>query len=164
MTPAIDAPPRGRVPAGGELAFHRPATLQRTYPATSQAPDAACESVEFLAQVLEPQVLAVLLLLVRELVTNAVEHGKPSESLQVTLRLLILPKTIAALVEDDGPGFAGPPRVPHEDAVQGWGLHLVGELADRFGVRTTPRTSVWFELERRPSRGGSSRANGAKRS
>ena len=148
MTPAIDAPPRWRVPAGEELVSHRPATLERTYPATRQAPGAARGSVELLAQVLDPELLAVLRLLVSELVTNAVQHGKPSESSQVTLRLLVFPTTIAGVVEDDGPGFAVPPRVPDDGAVHGWGLHLVPELADRFGVQTTPRTAVWFELER----------------
>ena len=76
------------------------------------------------------------------------EHGKPTESSQVTLRLLVFPATIAGVVEDDGPGFALPPRVPDEDAIDGWGLHLVAELADRLGVETAPRTAVWFELER----------------
>ena len=152
MTPATDAPPRTR-PAGEELVSHRPATLERTYRTTRQAPAEARASVEVLARVLDTQVLDVLRLLVSELVTNAVEHGKPSERSEVTLRLLLLPRTIAAVVEDDGPGFGAPPRVPDEDFDRGWGLHLVQELADRFGIETTPHTSVWFELERRPGPG-----------
>ena len=29
-----------------------------------------------------------------------------------------------------------------------WGLHLVEELADRWGVTTEPESTVWFELDR----------------
>src|SRR5467141_2947337 len=119
MTPATDAPSRRTTSTGEGLVSHRPATLERTYRATTHAPGEARASVEVLAQVLDPQVLAVLRLLVSELVTNAVKHGKQSQSSQVTLRLLLLPRTIAAVVEDDGPGFGVPPRVPDEDADRG---------------------------------------------
>src|SRR5205085_6714894 len=69
----------------------------------------------------------------------------------VTLRLLIFPQTVAAVVEDDGPGFRTVPPVPDERSTHGWGLHLVFEQADRFGIETSPRTAVWFELERAPA-------------
>jgi anti-sigma regulatory factor (Ser/Thr protein kinase) len=88
-------------------------------------------------------------LLVSELVTNAVQHGSPRASSRVTLRLLVFPATVAAVVEDDGPGFSEPPTVPDTGDVKGRGLHLVPELADRSGIETSPRTAVWFELERR---------------
>jgi len=40
-----------------------------------------------------------------------------------------------------------PPPAPHEDET-GRGLHLVRELADRWGRPTGLRTSVWFEIDR----------------
>ena len=40
---------------------------------------------------------------------------------------------------------------PSPDPVRpsGWGLYLVAELADRWGVDSDDRTLVWFELDRR---------------
>jgi anti-sigma regulatory factor (Ser/Thr protein kinase) len=129
---------------GHDLVSHRPATLERRFAATDEAPFEARRSLDPLARALDRDLLDVVRLLVSELVANAVRHG----SSPVTLRLLLFPTTIAAVVEDAGPGLAAPPPVPRDDDVDGWGLHLVSELADSFGVETSPRNAVWFELER----------------
>jgi anti-sigma regulatory factor (Ser/Thr protein kinase) len=152
MTPLTQTPPESAsIGSGRDLVSHRPATLERSFPATCEAPGSARRSLDTLARTVGPELLGVLRLLVSELVTNAVEHGSPSESSRVTLRLLVFPASIAAVVEDEGPGFREPPPMPDEDAIHGWGLHIVPELADRYGIETSPRTAVWFELERRDS-------------
>ncbi|HEX6460898.1 MAG TPA: ATP-binding protein, partial [Thermoleophilaceae bacterium] len=49
-------------------------------------------------------------------------------------------------VGDDGPGFVPAPRSADAPLDSHWGLHLVEELADRWGVVAEPETLVWFEL------------------
>ena len=51
-------------------------------------------------------------------------------------------------VHDPGGGFV--PSAPSPDPARpsGWGLYLVAELADRWGVDSDERTRVWFELDR----------------
>ena len=39
-------------------------------------------------------------------------------------------------------------RSPIPPARPGWGLYLVRELSDRWGVERSPQTRVWFELDR----------------
>ena len=55
---------------------------------------------------------------------------------------------------DCGSGFQPPERPePHRDRTGGWGLCLVDQLADRWGVAPDDVTRVWFELGRSHSRG-----------
>ena len=55
---------------------------------------------------------------------------------------------------DDGHGFEPRHSAPNRDSASGWGLYLVDQLADRWGVTNTHGTSVWFELDRRAGLGG----------
>ena len=50
-------------------------------------------------------------------------------------------------VHDDGPGFEPPATPPPEDADAGWGLFLVEQLADAWGVGDGGK-GVWFEIRR----------------
>jgi anti-sigma regulatory factor (Ser/Thr protein kinase) len=89
-----------------------------------------------------------VLLLVTELVANAVRHSGvgPDQSLQVELRRW--PRFVRIEVTDPGGHFA---RVrPREitDDPGGWGLVLVERIAARWGVgRGAFGTCVWFEVE-----------------
>lgn len=83
-------------------------------------------------------------LLVSELLTNAVLHASSEPKLEVR----ISPTTVRVDVHDDDPR---PPvlRDPSPDAVGGRGLHLVAEIAARWGTEPTPTGKVvWFELAR----------------
>lgn len=95
---------------------------------------------------LDPPLIETLRLLVTELVTNSVRHTNAGS---VTLRVAIGRSTVLTEVCDDGPPF-DPDELgrPGTDE-RGWGLYLVGRLADRWGV-TRDRASkrVWFELRR----------------
>ena len=82
-----------------------------------------------------------------ELVTNAVRHADvgPEQSLDLALRLS--PGHVLVEVADPGEGFdpESAPRGPGEPG--GWGLYLVEQIADAWGIRpTAPGTCVWFEL------------------
>ena len=88
-----------------------------------------------------------LMLLVTELVTNAVRHADvgPEQSLDLALR--VSPGHVRVEVADPGEGFdaESAPRGPGEPG--GWGLYLVEQIADAWGIRpTAPGTCVWFEL------------------
>jgi anti-sigma regulatory factor (Ser/Thr protein kinase) len=90
-----------------------------------------------------------LRLLVSELVTNSVLHGGAGPDDRVRLHVERPDHSIRVEVCDDGAGWTELSRSTSLDSDQppgGWGLMLVGALADRWGVKAGERTCVWFEL------------------
>ncbi len=90
-------------------------------------------------------------LLVSELVTNSVRHAGLEARSRIGLRAEYDGRTLRVEVCDPGPGFE-----PKEQAItfyqqSGWGLYLVQQIADRWGVRRDGPTCVWFELDARPA-------------
>jgi len=87
-------------------------------------------------------------LLVSELLANAVKHAGagPDDILEVSLTATL--RRIRAQVSDRGPGFehAWTGRGPLEE---GFGLLLVDQLADRWGVTIDRGAHVWFEIDRK---------------
>jgi serine phosphatase RsbU (regulator of sigma subunit)/anti-sigma regulatory factor (Ser/Thr protein kinase) len=78
-------------------------------------------------------------LLVSELVTNAIKYANG----EVMLRLILEPDTLVCEVHDSSPAL---PRVLQvdKDAENGRGLHVVSQVASRWGVRrTTGGKVVW---------------------
>jgi anti-sigma regulatory factor (Ser/Thr protein kinase) len=89
-----------------------------------------------------------VLLLVTELVANAVRHAGvgPDQSLQLELQRW--PRRLRVEVVDSGGHFARVRPRPVTDEQGGWGLLLVERLAARWGVaHGAPGTCVWFEVE-----------------
>lgn len=86
-------------------------------------------------------------LLVSELVTNSVQHAQVAAEDSIVLVVAISDETVRVEVRDDGPGFEPPASPPPEDADAGWGLFLVEQLADSWGVREGGN-GVWFEIRR----------------
>jgi anti-sigma regulatory factor (Ser/Thr protein kinase) len=86
-------------------------------------------------------------LLVSELVTNSVRHSKvrPDDRVYMTVRLT--GNTLRVEVADRGDGFEPTPRTPDQNRIGGWGLYLVDQLADRWGVVRNNLTRVWFEVD-----------------
>jgi len=90
-----------------------------------------------------------LRLLVSELVTNSVLHGGAGPDDRVELHVERPDHRVRVEVCDDGHTWSETMRSTSLDSEQpagGWGLMLVGALADRWGVRAGERTCVWFEL------------------
>jgi anti-sigma regulatory factor (Ser/Thr protein kinase) len=87
-------------------------------------------------------------LLVSELVTNAVRHANLAPGDVILLVIDFEDSVLRVEVHDPGGGFV--PRAPAPDPARpsGWGLYLVEELADRWGVDSDERTLVWFEVDR----------------
>ena len=110
-----------------------------------------------LDQHLDASVAFDVRLLVSELVTNSVQHARVSADDSITLEVSISDATVRIQVKDQGPGFERPKVAPPPDADAGWGLFLVEQLADSWGVNTAER-AVWFEIARDRSENSKSTA------
>jgi anti-sigma regulatory factor (Ser/Thr protein kinase) len=78
-------------------------------------------------------------LLISELVTNAVLHGTG----EIRLIIDVDGDDARFAVADEGDGHPVVSETPGPDG--GWGLRLVGQLATRWGV-LDEHTQVWFEI------------------
>jgi anti-sigma regulatory factor (Ser/Thr protein kinase) len=88
-----------------------------------------------------------VLLLVTELVSNAVLHAEvgPARSLRVELRFS--PRRVRVEVVDPGAGFTPALAPSGGDESGGWGLFLVDQIAHRWGVRRMASgRCVWFDI------------------
>src|SRR4051812_20707753 len=100
---------------------------------------------------LDPSVAFDVRLLVSELVTNSVQHAQVAAEDSIVLSVALTDTTVRVSVRDEGPGFEPPASPPPDDADAGWGLFLVEQLADDWGV---DGKTVWFEIERGRSQEG----------
>ena len=115
----------------------------------SDAPANARHALDELAPDLGEECLSTCELLVSELVTNVVIHTPTDRPLAAAdLRVRLIPGRVRVEVRDDGPGFTARTRPSGQEANSGWGLHLVSELADAWGVEPGVQNCVWFEVER----------------
>jgi anti-sigma regulatory factor (Ser/Thr protein kinase) len=115
-------------------------------------PDAVGEARRWAGDVarhlIEPGRRADLQLVISEVVTNALQHGAPGE----TILLAVTPKAefLCVQVTDAGPGLAPRPRATTPKEHGGFGLFLIEQLTRRWGVtRERRHTRVWFELDYR---------------
>jgi anti-sigma regulatory factor (Ser/Thr protein kinase) len=86
-------------------------------------------------------------LLVSELVTNAIRHAALRPGDRISLVVDVTEPALRVEVSDPGQGFEYAEPVPDPTRPSGWGLYLVAELADRWGVERDHLTRVWFELD-----------------
>jgi anti-sigma regulatory factor (Ser/Thr protein kinase) len=88
-----------------------------------------------------------LRLLTSEIVTNAIRHAGLEAGDTIGLAVDVSEERVRVRVEDDGPGFE-PAEVegPFPGKAGGWGLVLVQQLADAWGVVRNDPNLVWFEL------------------
>ncbi|MFD9271173.1 ATP-binding protein [Streptomyces goshikiensis] len=110
-------------------------TALRSLSAVAQARQAARAFLEALGQpAISPDQADTVVLVVSELVTNALRHGGGA----YTLRLAAHPGTIEVAVEDPSPW---PPRMRTPDLVDGtggFGWHMVNDLAHHVVVTPGP--------------------------
>ena len=89
-----------------------------------------------------------LRLLTSEVVTNALRHSGMGAGGSLLVAIDIERDRVRVGVTDDGPGFDPDSlRGPAADSVSGWGLFLVEQLADSWGVVRDGSNFVWFELK-----------------
>jgi anti-sigma B factor antagonist len=82
------------------------------------------------------------------LVANAIRHADLSDGDVIRLVVVTGDRALRIEVCDPGQGFEPPEPGPDPARPSGWGLYLVRELSDRWGVEHHGQTRVWFELDR----------------
>jgi anti-sigma regulatory factor (Ser/Thr protein kinase) len=122
------------------LSFRIPAGLQA-------ASEARLVVTRALANELADSKIEDVRLMISELVTNGILHGRPGREDILTVQLSTN-EVVRVDVIDLGPGFARDWR--DSGQLGGWGLQLVEHLADRWGFEDNDTTRVWFEVERAP--------------
>jgi two-component sensor histidine kinase len=87
-----------------------------------------------------------VLLLVTELVTNAVRHTNAGPDAVVRVELRRGSDVVRVAVSNEGAGFTADAPL-ERDLADGWGLTLVDRIADRWAITPTASgTRAWFEL------------------
>ena len=121
-----------------------PTSLRTELPFTSEAPSIAREQLRRFARNLRAATVDDAVLMVSELVTNAVAHGQP----EITLWLRLRPGRLTVAVADRGEApltcAMPPPQQPF-----GRGLVIVNALAARWGVSRSQGgvdKRVWFDV------------------
>jgi anti-sigma regulatory factor (Ser/Thr protein kinase) len=136
----------GRGPAyrGVGASGHTRAAARCLLPATPAAPHLAREFVRTWACPDHLVNAQEALLLVSELVTNAVVHGEGP--IELTVRCAETRAVIA--VTDGGRRLPViPAKAPGADALAGRGLWMLVTLADDWGIRADPDTkTIWFAM------------------
>ena len=116
-----------------------------------EAAGLARRALERLAGKVRPDIMDNLNLLVSELVTNSVRHAGLSPGDRIEVRVELTAAAVRVEVADAGPGFDPEVHSPTIYQDSGWGLYLVGQVSDRWGVESGGPTCVWFELDRTDS-------------
>jgi anti-sigma regulatory factor (Ser/Thr protein kinase) len=113
------------------------------------APATARHALARLADRVPERRLRDVRLLVSELVTNAVRHAGLQAGDTIRLCVQTREAVLRVEVDDPGRGFEPAPPAPDPARPSGWGLYLVNELADRWGVDRGRRggTRIWFEVD-----------------
>jgi anti-sigma regulatory factor (Ser/Thr protein kinase) len=120
--------------------------LELTLPAApASVAEARARLLDAMGPAVDPDERQTLRLLVSELVTNAIRHANSDAPLEVRARW---DDEVRVEVVDHGDGFLPEPRSGRREDPGGYGLYLVGRLADRWGVDTDDATCVWFVLGR----------------
>jgi signal transduction histidine kinase len=117
-------------------------TLAPEAGAVAEARSKVCAALE---PALADGMVQTLKLLVSEVVTNAVRHGSSTRPVELHAEWN---SEVRVEVSDRGDGFTPAPRNGALHEPGGFGLYLVGHLADRWGVETNNGTTVWFVLRR----------------
>ena len=119
-------------------------TFDVELPSNPSAPAQARGALDQISGRITAERMRDVRLLVSELVTNAVRHA---DGEAVRLVVALTGATLRIEVHDPGRGFELKPPPDDPLRASGWGLVLVEELADRWGVDHSPRTRVWFEMD-----------------
>jgi anti-sigma regulatory factor (Ser/Thr protein kinase) len=125
------------------------AQLKVSVPASADAGSALRRAVRALDRWLGPQTAEDVELLVTELATNGVKHARTANGNRITLVARAEPGRVRIEVRDGGRGFEHKRRDRGLTEPGGWGLMLVEDLADRWGIEGEPSTTVWFEMNSR---------------
>ncbi|MFL5863883.1 MAG: ATP-binding protein [Solirubrobacteraceae bacterium] len=126
---------------------HEAPTLELELEPAPEAPAVARAALAEFSEThgIDADTRATVLLLVSELVTNAVVHPdvQPPDDIGMHVRMTEL--VIRVEITDQGSGFTPAPRNPAQ-IDGGYGLYLLSQAASRWGVESGDGTTVWFEV------------------
>jgi anti-sigma regulatory factor (Ser/Thr protein kinase) len=122
--------------------------VERRLPVSPEAASAARHALDDLGDAMSDARLRDVRLLVSEVVTNAVRHADLAAGDANELVVELNGGALRVEVHDPGGGFVPTAPAPDPTRPSGWGLYLVAELADRWGVDSDETTLVWFEFDR----------------
>ncbi len=121
-----------------------PVWEETTLAGDARAPAAARQFVAEVAAGCPDDVVADARLLVSELASNVVRHGRRG---RVRVRAAVTDRGgVRVEVANERGGFLPRARSRTEEQVSGWGLEIVDRLATRWGVDRGTPTVVWFEV------------------
>lgn len=120
--------------------------VELTLPAEPRAAAVARSHVRDLP--LDDDTAEVVSLLLTELVTNAVRHGRMADGTRIRVELVMVEEDLVRVnVVNDGPVFEPVPRRRDISTEGGLGLQLVDRLSERWGVEGNGVTTVWLEVK-----------------
>jgi anti-sigma regulatory factor (Ser/Thr protein kinase) len=119
--------------------------LERDVRAPALARAAVSEQLQ--AAGIDGSVGQTVVLLVSEVVSNAVRHSSAPDDASIELASSVSDEAVRVAVTDAGEGFTPKPRDP-ERLGDGYGLYLLDKAARAWGVDSDGGTTVWFELAR----------------
>jgi anti-sigma regulatory factor (Ser/Thr protein kinase) len=124
-------------------------TVELELEGTPEAAAAARQALEDFADRVAERYLRDVRLLVSELVTNSVRHAGLKAGDRIRLLVQMTEAVLHVEVDDPGTGFELRPPQPDPARASGWGLYLVDELSDRWGMDRgrSGGTRIWFELD-----------------
>lgn len=95
-----------------------------------------------------PDVIDDALIVLSEMIANAVSHGVPIHNTGVVVRWELDPGSLHLTVADGGSGAKAELQALDfdEDSLSGRGLGIINKVADRWWVEEDPGTSVHAEL------------------
>jgi anti-sigma regulatory factor (Ser/Thr protein kinase) len=125
-----------------------PGPLSRSFVSNANAPSAARGALKDLNGHIEEGLLERARIVVTELVTNSVRHARLSPAQRIAVRVWAQRELLRVEVIDDGNGFdPAARRTDLEHHPGGWGLMIVAQLTDRWGVDVSHSTRVWCEFK-----------------
>jgi anti-sigma regulatory factor (Ser/Thr protein kinase) len=128
-----------------------PTTSRRTarIPCGSGAPAEARRWATWLADAVDAETDEAIMVVVSELVTNAVRHAGLPPGAPIEVWGEVHPDRVTLTVRDRGAGLPpiAPPSLPPPDATGSRGLYLVARLATRV-LMDPPRGAVTCEFDR----------------
>jgi anti-sigma regulatory factor (Ser/Thr protein kinase) len=126
----------------------RPGSLRLSLAPEEGAPKRARMVLAELGADVDPGVCERGAIVLSELVTNAIKHGGLTQLQRIDVEVSVRPNVVRMEVTDPGSGFEIAALTPGgADGSGGWGLWLVDEMTDRWGVDFEHSTHIWCEFD-----------------
>lgn len=131
-----------------ELPEYRLAEVSRSLRADDHAAARAREMIRgAFADRLDPDKVDDLELLVSELVTNSVRHGELPPGSMIHIRSYIHDKRVRVEIRDSSSPKNLAPLPLNGPREHGYGLFMVEQVSNRWGISLNGHTQFWFELD-----------------